>query len=366
MNLRFQSNKRKRGFTLVEILVSISVLGLIMVGVAQMMNSALNVTVIGYKHMDADTQARMVLDRIAFDISKMTKRTDVDYYFGKNNGSGASGANDQMAFYSESGGYYPGTVTPATQGSNVSLVGYKVNSTTNQLQRLSKGLSWNGSVSNLPSMVFNPLPATGFTCVGNTASNTLLSTAWNGASNQIVNGNDQDYQVIGDQVFRLEYTFLVQTSAATSANNAAVYSSQSAAQQGLYDQTGTYLYDYPWMPYNYVNNTASQVSSPQGMRDVTAVIISIAVLDTKSRASISSAALTTAASYLLDAGGTTHSYGSSLGPAAAASTSLANLPVTLWKAKLLSATAPKYLGLPKSVAAQVRFYQRYCYLNHLQ
>ncbi|HEY0256228.1 MAG TPA: prepilin-type N-terminal cleavage/methylation domain-containing protein, partial [Candidatus Methylacidiphilales bacterium] len=81
------SKRSSGGFTLVEILVSFTVLGLIMVGVAQMMNSALSATLGGYKHMDADTQARMVLDRMAFDISKITKRADVDYFFQKNAGN---------------------------------------------------------------------------------------------------------------------------------------------------------------------------------------------------------------------------------------------------------------------------------------
>src|SRR5271155_615115 len=123
-----RSKKMTGGFTLIEVLVSIAVLGLMMVGVAQMMNSALSATLGGYKHMDADTQARMVLDRMAYDISKITKRSDVDYYFQKNATSGGASAfygNDQMAFYSESGGYYPGTAT-AQQDSNVSLVGYMI------------------------------------------------------------------------------------------------------------------------------------------------------------------------------------------------------------------------------------------------
>src|SRR5271170_2845008 len=105
------SRNTKGGFTLVEILVSFTVLGLIMVGVAQMMNSALSATIGSYKHMDADTQARMVLDRMAFDISKITKRSDVDYYFKKNTTVGTTPGNDQMAFYTESGGYYPSDAT---------------------------------------------------------------------------------------------------------------------------------------------------------------------------------------------------------------------------------------------------------------
>ena len=165
---RHAVGKNTGGFTLIELLVSFTVLGLIMVGVAQMMSSALNATLGGYKHMDADTQARMVLDRMAYDISRITKRPDVDYFFQKNTG------NDQMAFYSESGGYYPSDLTSATQQSDVSLVGYMINSN-NQLVRLSKGLSWNAANTTDTAMIFNPSP----TSVLNVGTNTI-PTKWAG------------------------------------------------------------------------------------------------------------------------------------------------------------------------------------------
>ena len=304
------TRKAASGFTLVEILVSISVLGLMMIGVAQMLNSAMSATLGGYKHMDADTQARMVLDRMAFDIAKITKRSDVDYYFKKNTG------NDQMAFYSESGGYYPSGLTSTVPESDVSLVGYRINGSY-QMERLSKALVWNGvttatsgaagmsSTDGHSPMVF--LPQT-------------IATTW-----PLVEGNgaDTNYQVIGEQVFRLEYCFLVQ-------NNMTSATAAGAAT------TGTVISDNPW----YTTDT-----SINGLQDVVAVIVSIAVLDPQSQAILSSTALQTAASQLPDDGGT-----------------IATLPSTLWKAKLLSTG----LGLPKAAASQVRFYQRYCYLNHVQ
>jgi Tfp pilus assembly protein PilV len=308
------SRRSSGGFTLVELLVSFTVLGLIMVGVAQMMSSALSATLGGYKHMDADTQARMVLDRMAFDISKMTKRTDVDYYFGKNTG------NDQMAFYSESGGYYPSDLTSATQQSDVSLVGYMIKN--NQLCRLSKGLTWNAVNTTDMAMIFNPNPT-------NVTSNTITTAA-------ITGGTDSSYQVIGDQVFRLEYCFLLQSSP-TSTVTLPLASSQT--------QSVAYFSDTPWVTPD---------TTPLGLKDVTAIVVTIAVLDTKSRAilSNSTSALTTAASNLGDDTFSTTTK--------AATTS--SLPLVTWKAKLAS----NGLGLPQAAASQVRFYQRYCYLNHLQ
>jgi Tfp pilus assembly protein PilV len=348
MNSLVPRSRTISGFTLVEILVSISVLGLMMIGIAQMMNSALAITGGSYKHMDADTQARMVLDRMAYDISKITKRMDVDYYFQKNTG------NDQMAFYSESGGYYPTAVSGNTLHSNTSLVGYMINNN-NQLVRLSKGLVWNGASSTAPAMVFNPLANVATNPLSNIVNtNTITTTSWNGNANGIASGTDPDYQVIGDQVFRMEYSFLVQT-----APSGVDYSN------GATDPTTTsYYYDYPW--------TTTPDTTPNGLQNVTAIIVTIAVLDSKSRANVSSTTLQTAASYLEDDGFT-----SANGPMAVTptvnSTSGNNapvLPLYLWENDLAgtssTGTGPANLGLPASAASQVRFYQRYCYLNHLQ
>ena len=343
-----------------EILVSLAVLGLMMLGVAQILNGTLVTSLGAYKHMDADTEARMVLDRMAYDIAHIVKRTDVDYVFQKNSIGGSMHGNDQMAFYCESGGYYPSGVSasPGGGGGEVSLVGYMIptgtatatSSLNNQLCRLSKGIAWNGYKSNLPAMVFNPLASlsTGTNTVSTNGAyaNTLLTTQWNGAANGIADGSDPNYQVIGDQVFRLEYTFLVQTSAS------GAYATGTGTPLGY---TSGGFYDYPWSP---TGNT-----SARGLQDVTAIVISIAVLDSKSRLMIGSnaavaSALNTAAADLpkdLCTSATLTNF-------TAGSASTGYLPLALWKTNLLS----NHLGLPKEVWQQVRFYQRFCYLNHLQ
>src|SRR5438270_646470 len=82
------------GFSLVEILVSIVVLILLLLMVSQVVSHATAVTRTSNKHIDTDTQARVVLDRIALDLGRMLKRTDVDYYIKqptgkyKNHGNG--------------------------------------------------------------------------------------------------------------------------------------------------------------------------------------------------------------------------------------------------------------------------------------
>src|SRR6266487_1101278 len=74
------TRRTRGGFTLVEMLISIGVLALLVLLVSGLVNSAATISRTGNKHIDTDTQARVVLDRIALDLAQMLKRTDVDYY----------------------------------------------------------------------------------------------------------------------------------------------------------------------------------------------------------------------------------------------------------------------------------------------
>src|SRR5215467_1264606 len=118
----------KAAFTLVELVVSVGVLVLLVFLATQLLNSAATVTILGHKQMDADSQARQLLDRMAIDFAQMVKRPDVDYYLKSSAASPlrsvSQPGNDQIAFYSAVPGYYPPTGAP----SPVSLVAYRVNS----------------------------------------------------------------------------------------------------------------------------------------------------------------------------------------------------------------------------------------------
>ena len=216
------ARRNSRAFTLVELLISVGVLALLILLVSQLMNSATAVTRTGNKHIDSDTQARAILDRMAQDFGRMLKRTDIDYYVkapigyknpnAHGNGlklkSGQQG-NDQIAFFSQVPGYYPsGAQSP------VSLVAYRVNSaqptspTYLQLERMGKGLLWNGvnngTSANSPyPIVFLP---------GQIAAGTgPWAGPWYAAVNNDNTGKsvDSDYETIGAQVFRFEYYYLL-------------------------------------------------------------------------------------------------------------------------------------------------------------
>src|SRR6266571_796785 len=149
-------------FTLVEMLVSIVVLTLLLLMVTQLINNAATIARPANKHIDTDTEARTVFDRMAVDFAQMLKRKDVDYYFKANNtkypgksglhrkGGGPQGQtdlNDYIAFYTQAPGYSSSSPSP------ISLVGYRVNGLStaaayNKLERRGEGLLWNG-ISNL-------------------------------------------------------------------------------------------------------------------------------------------------------------------------------------------------------------------------
>jgi prepilin-type N-terminal cleavage/methylation domain-containing protein len=214
------------GFTLVEMLISIVILALLILLVTQVVNTAATVVRPANKHIDTDTQARAILDRMALDFAKMLKRTDIDYYVKapigyknpKAHGNGlklktGEPGNDSIAFFSQAGkdaGYYPsvGSQSP------VSLVAYRVNagSTTSasylRLERMGKGLLWNGvnngtSSSSPYPIVFSP---------GQVAAGTgPWAGDWYAAINNdnSAKSTDSAYETIGPNVFRFEYYYLL-------------------------------------------------------------------------------------------------------------------------------------------------------------
>jgi hypothetical protein len=231
------SRVRSNGaFTLMELLISCAVMVIIVLMVAELMTNAAATARTGNKHIDTDTQARVVLDRMAVDFAKMLKRTDIDYYIKAPAGyrnpkahgkglklkSGQQG-NDQIAFYSEVPGYYPSAGSP----SPVSLVAYRINDIANnsatylKLERMGKGLLWNGvnNGTSLYPIVFttgqidasctNKCPCTGTT--GPWAG------PWAAAICDDNTDPDASYETIGPGVFRLEYYYLLKDGSITDA-----------------------------------------------------------------------------------------------------------------------------------------------------
>ena len=315
--------RRTCGFTLTELLVSVGVLVVVVLLAMQLLNSAATVTTLGHKQMDADSQARQLLDRMAIDFAQMVKRSDVDYYLKSSAASPLrhvlQPGNDQIAFYSAVPGYYP---TTGSQ-SPLSLVAYRVNSDSttsayNKMERMGKGLVWNAVSTTDTPVVFMPIPVASPLSVGDlpiptptpTPTPVQVSPAWPYAGNMTA---DASYEVMGPQVFRFEYYYLL--------------------------TNGTFS-DIPW-------DTSAGHFAVDGMQDVAAIVVDIAVIDPKSKVLLTDAQLATLttsgnANFLAD-------YSSGMTPGQLRAQ---------WQNTVNGITS-----LPRPALSGIRFYERYLYLS---
>ena len=278
------------GFTLVELLVATTVLMLMLVLISQLFNSASAVTGMGTKHMDADTQARAVFDRMAIDFAQMVKRPDVDYFLkssqadqygnsqpqdGTATGDGNT-HNDRLAFYSQVPGYFPaGTI--ATNQSPVSLVAYRVNADTNspyynKLQRYGCGLVWNGIAGTNTAVVFSRGTNGAASASG---TNNAIYNNWNNATDNQV-ADVANYELAGPQVFRMEYYYVLKGQTVAGTPYLSILS------------------DTPW------DVRISNHNSVNGLQDVAAIAVVIAVADPKTRALVNDTQLAQLAAKMND------------------------------------------------------------------
>jgi hypothetical protein len=218
------------------------VLVLLVLLFSQLLNSAATTMTLGNKRMDADSQARQLLDRMATDFDQMLKRTDVSYYV-KTSGN-IQPANDQIAFFSSVPGYY----NQAGYNSKASLVAYRLNANPasasyNKVERMGKGLALNGAYTTAIPLLFLDSTINPTTTIQNT---------WPAATSRTA--SDPDYEVAGSHVFRFEYYYL------------------------LSSNLGNQLSAGPWSS----TDTFS-------VKDVAAIVVAIAVIEPKSRVLLTTA-----------------------------------------------------------------------------
>jgi len=280
-----------------------SVLVLLVFLFTQLLNSAATTMTLGNKRMDADSQARQLLDRMAIDFDQMLKRTDVSYYV-KTLGNTQAG-NDQIAFFSAVPGYY----SQAGYNSNASLVAYRVNADStsasyNKLERMGKGLALNAAYTPGPSG--SPIPLLFL----DSANTTTIQNIWPAAASSTT--ADSDYETAGPQVFRFEYYYLLSSSPSIG--------------------TANQLSAGPWSS----TNTFS-------VKDVAAIVVAIAVIEPKSKVLLSNDQIAALAGTLPDF--TTDWVPGQL--------------LTQWQNALNANT----LGLPRAAISGIRLYERYFYLS---
>ena len=296
-------------FTLVEMLVSISVLALLVVLISQVFSNATAVITRGRKGIDADIEARIVFDRMATDFSRMVRRNDIDFY-GKDTSAGVNRSmdgNDQIAFYGDVRGYFTDsspspTATPTRNQRNpISLVAYTISNDPAgrpQLVRLAKGLTWESNngwqgLAHLPIQIASRWP--------NLFQ--VRTTTYSGMA-------DPDYEVISDSVARLEYCYLLEPTTTTAGA-------------------------YSIVPYN---SALAGHSTADFCTDVAAIVVAIAVIDPTSRTIVNDYSQLTSQNLFQDA---------------------AAIDIgTPWKTAINQPTFATTARIPKAASSAVRVYQR--------
>src|SRR6266511_5849515 len=367
--LTFSSRlKASAAFTLAELAVTVGVLVVLVFLATQLLKSAATVTTLGHKQMDADSQTRQLLDRMAIDFAQMVKRSDVDYYLKSSATPPPTGVrnllqpgNDKIAFYSTVPGYYPSTGSQ----SPVSLVSYLIN-LQNKLERMGKGLVWNAVSVNQTPVVFMPIPIASAVPTPELPPPPATPTpsptpAWQEISST---GTWSDSEVSGPQVFRFEYYYLLKGQT-DPINPGTTYSplfsdtpwdtricscpSPTPAATPTAIPTATPLPVATPTPPSLCCHVA-----PEGMQDVAAVVVVIAVIEPQSKV-------------LLDTVDPTGAKLSRLNGADGSPPLLVDFAAGMTPGQLLAqwraALDANTVGLPLPAISGIRVYERYLYLS---
>jgi len=360
-----KQRERASAFTLAELLVTVGVLVVLVFLASQLLNSAATVTTLGHKQMDVDGQARQLLDRMAIDFAQMVKRSDVDYYLKSSAIPPPTGVrnllqpgNDKIAFYSTVPGYYPSTGSQ----SPVSLVAYRINPQ-HKLERMGKGLVWNAVSTTDTPVVFMPIPVASPLPIAELpypTPNPTSTPAWPTVADFTASPTPEpSVEVIGLQVFRFEYYYLLK------------------GQTDPINPGTTYspiFSDTPWdtricscpspapTPTPTAIPTATPLPvatatppllcchvAPEGMQDVAAVVVVIAVIDPQTKVLVTDAQL----ARLNGADGSPPvlvDYAAGMTPGQL---------LAQWRAALDANTA----GLVPQAISGIRVYERYLYLS---
>ena len=357
------------GFTLVEMLVSMAVLVLLILLVERLFTGASIASTLSSRHIEANETARIVFGRMAGDFSGMVERPDVNYIFYKQSAAANAGSDDTMFFYSEAPAYLDSAASLSTSGSGsgVALTGYRIN-TANRfhpgipvLERLGERLTWAGTpAANGPAdpggMVFLHTPvAAGETLAGNWATTI-------GPAPYTANTDTLHYQVLDDQVFRLEICFLLRSGTYSQAGATVIVKSEG------YSNTPTAI-PYTNVPAPYVSasyfggsGAGNSAGSVNGLPpDLAGIVVTIAVLDKESRKMLGPSAGT-----LLENLGARlpDSLPNSTVVAGPPESPQAQLPAVTWQQTLLSLLSNPQGDLPPPKAiGQVRVYEHLFYLQ---
>ena len=424
MNQALSNRNNRTAFTLVEMLVSVAVLILIMTFIAQMMNSTTLSTTLSGKQVDTDSEARLVFDRMAVDFGRMSRRTDVDFLFSKQPegttlytsegpGGSTSGTSATMYFYSEAPAFAASSTSGSNYNSTVALIGYALNTTGSaaigvppySLQRLSKGLT----LDSLSTQDSNNGETDAMLFLTSTGQGglPLAASSLAGAESAVIGSEETNYQpsdmtdydVLSPEVLRMDYCFQVkdltnpnspgtvyshfpiayfQPSVATNITSVLDTPPPQGPVNGqLHPAVGDRYYDTQANRAYVCTSLVSTIVSgspqtipiwtPNGMADVDAIVVSIAILDQATRKPLQASPnyvsyLSTVSNALL-----TPTEGA-LNPKSSSGSSDTppQLMADLWQTEVntlipnLQSTNP----MLATAVAQLHVYQRFFYLNN--
>lgn len=112
---------KRSGFSLIEILVAVSVLVILGALIAQLTNATSNTTRISNRSVDAAAQARLVFDRIGLDLNKAVLREDSDFQ-----ADNAGGNGGKFDFLSEVASADPASPAPGFRNRGCSRIIYRM------------------------------------------------------------------------------------------------------------------------------------------------------------------------------------------------------------------------------------------------
>lgn len=320
-------------FTLVEMLVSIAVLSILAIILTEMITTATITITHSVHYMDADSEARFVLDRMAADFSAMVRGPQGQFLYLPGNQTATK--SDEFYFYSQAPGYYSSAAT--TNQDTVSLVGYRIGTSASdsqpRLERLGKGLDWYDSTANTSVFLTYPSvpPVTNSILGISPVSTSLLENNW-AQTISATRDTELSYHVLGESIFRIQICFLMNTPVSTTTAG------------------GT-----PAITYYELPPTGDPTLSQPSLQNVAGIVVAIAVLDPGSRLLVpSTPGLPQAAGQL----------------ASVTASDLSSTPPllmgSLWTQTITSPSFASAAHIPQRTAAAIRIYQRVFYLNSIQ
>lgn len=301
---------RNRGFTLLEVLVAASLVLAMVVLMAKFLGGFADTAAAQTKRSGADREAKAVFDRLAVDLGRMLRRPDLDYRFEKREG------NDALSFLSGVSGYSADDTHPA-----VSVVSYGLGQI--GLRRGVQNRDW----TNIQH------------------SGTPVQNFSGESSSRLPTVREENFQVLGPNVCRLEFCFLLgDGSFSSSWINARIENRLDAAlAPTAADDASRGFVRGSWWIQRETAEFVCVAATPGNacwieaskVENITGVLIAIAVLDEHGQGLQRQGVLDLdrLARGLLDFNG---------GPDI----------ISIWE------SSPLDVGLPTRAAAGVRFYQR--------